>query len=309
MKFSIIIPAYKIQFINEAILSVINQSYNEFELLIFDDCSPENIFSVVSQYLNDERVKYFQNNHPYGAEALSQNWNNALQYCQGNYVICMGDDDCMLPNCLEEYSILIKKYPNTNVFHAQTEIIDENSSVIEYLSPRFEHENVWQFIYYRWAGCGRQQFIGDFCYKRDYLIKNGGFYNLPLAWGSDDITACIIANNGGIANSQKICFQYRKNSYSISNSGNNRLKVRALYLQREWYKKFLANAKVKTEEEKKFFVLLKRLFVVHFDFYIKENIRYDIKNKKSRVFYWLLNKSQSKLTTSQIFIQFLKSYI
>ena len=217
MKFSIIIPAYKINYLKEAIESVVNQTFEDFELLIFDDCSPHDIKSLANEYLADKRVRYFRNKSNYGAERLVDNWNNALSYCKGEYVICMGDDDRLTPNSLEIYADLISKYPEISVFHGQTEVIDENGNITEYLEPRFEKESVWQLIYYRWAGLGRQQFVGDFCYNRETLTKDGGFYNLPLAWGSDDITACIAASKNGIVNSQDICFQYRKNRHTISN--------------------------------------------------------------------------------------------
>lgn len=307
MKFSIIIPAYKINYLKEAIESVVNQTFEDFELLIFDDCSPHDIKSLANEYLADKRVRYFRNKSNYGAERLVDNWNNALSYCKGEYVICMGDDDRLTPNSLEIYADLISKYQEISVFHGQTEIIDENGNITEYLEPRFEKESVWQLIYYRWAGLGRQQFVGDFCYNRETLTKDGGFYNLPLAWGSDDITACIAASKNGIVNSQDTCFQYRKNRHTISNSENADIKIKALLLQRKWYEDFLIKQEPMTEKERVMQSLLQQLLPQHFEFHTKIIICDNMKTNKCRLFHWLSLQRSLKLSKLQILKQFIKA--
>lgn len=307
MKFSIIIPAYKINYLKEAIESVVNQTFEDFELLIFDDCSPHDIKSLANEYLADKRVRYFRNKSNYGAERLVDNWNNALSYCKGDYVICMGDDDRLTPNSLEIYADLISKYPEISVFHGQTEVIDENGNITEYLEPRFEKESVWQLIYYRWAGLGRQQFVGDFCYNRETLTKDGGFYNLPLAWGSDDITACIAASKNGIVNSQDTCFQYRKNRHTISNSENADIKIKALLLQRKWYEDFLIKQEPMTEKERVMQSLLQQLLPQHFEFHTKIIICDNMKTNKCRLFHWLSLQRSLKLSKLQILKQFIKA--
>ena len=219
----------------------------------------------------------------------------------------MGDDDRLTPNSLEIYADLISKYPEISVFHGQTEIIDENGNITEYLEPRFEKESVWQLIYYRWAGLGRQQFVGDFCYNRETLTKDGGFYNLPLAWGSDDITACIAASKNGIVNSQDTCFQYRKNRHTISNSENADIKIKALLLQRKWYEDFLIKQEPMTEKERVMQSLLQQLLPQHFEFHTKIIICDNMKTNKCRLFHWLSLQRSLKLSKLQILKQFIKA--
>ena len=92
MKFSITIPAYKSLYLEEAVKSVICQTHVEWELIIVDDCSPEDLASVVNPYLSDKRVRYYRNAQNCGAVNVVDNWNLCLGYCTGDYVICMGDD-------------------------------------------------------------------------------------------------------------------------------------------------------------------------------------------------------------------------
>ena len=150
----------------------------------------------------------------------------------------MGDDDRLLPCCLEELSKTIDKYPELNVYHLQTEIIDESGKVIETLEERPEQEDVLSLMTKRWEG--RKQYIGDFCYSRKHLNAFGGYYPLPYAWGSDDITLFRAALPSGIANVSRTGFQYRENQYSISLAHNDTEKVATVLLQREWYQKAFA---------------------------------------------------------------------
>ena len=100
MTFSITIPAYKTRFLDEAIHSVIAQTYQDWQLVIVDDCSPEDLKSIVEPYLADSRVEYYRNEKNCGAVDVVDNWNICLSHCTGDYVICMGDDDRLLPCCL-----------------------------------------------------------------------------------------------------------------------------------------------------------------------------------------------------------------
>lgn len=245
MKFSVTIPTYKSQYLAEAIESVLSQSYTDFELIIVNDHSPENIDEIVSKFC-DERIRYFVNERNCGAEHVVDNWNICLSYARGEYVICMGDDDKLLPNCLEEYSKLIDKYPRLAVYHGWTEIIDENSNLKLMQEARPENESVFSAIYSRWK-LRRLGFIGDYLFHTETLKNDGGFYYLPMAWGSDDLTAFIAASHEGVANTQVPVFQYRINSQTLSNSGNVILKMKSISDYYRRCEKLLQESAAKTD--------------------------------------------------------------
>ena len=307
MLFSIVIPSYKKRYLAEAIGSVIAQTCSDWELIIVNDCSPEDLDTIVKPHLIDSRIKYSVNARNFGSERLCENWNQCLKLCSGEYVICIGDDDRLEPCCLEEYRKLILKYPQVEILHAQTEIIDEQGDVIELMEPRYEQETALQMIYYRWAGMGRQQFVGDFCYKREPLVRRGGFYVLPFAWGSDDISAVMAATPYGIVNTQRTCFQYRKNRFSISTDTNNRRKADALIMQWKWYKTFFEEYRPETNQDVLTLSLLKDVMPKHFIFHISDLIQKDLRISRSNVFYWLKNRKDYNTTVRNIFIQLVKA--
>lgn len=227
MKFSITIPAYKQKYLYEAIESCLAQTYKDFELIIVDDASPEDLKSVVDRF-QDSRIRYYRNEKNCGALNVVDNWNICLSYAHGDYVICMGDDDRLLPNCLDEYSELIEKYPDLDIYHGMTEIIDENSKVTNIQEARPEREGMYSMISGRLRN-SRLQYIGDWLFMRTSLEKINGYVNMPMAWGSDDLTAYTMAKNKGVANTQIPVFQYRISSLTISNSGHYREKSKVQF--------------------------------------------------------------------------------
>lgn len=224
MKFSITIPAYKSKYLFEAIESCLAQTYQDFEVIIVDDASPENLKTVVNQF-HDGRIRYFRNEKNCGALNVVDNWNICLSYATGDYIICMGDDDRLLPNCLEVYASLMEKYPNLAIYHGLTEIIDENGNVSNIQEARPEREGVFSMINGRLRN-HRTQYIGDWVMSREKLNQMQGYVNMPYAWGSDDLTAFKLALYDGVANTQIPVFQYRVSSLTISNSGHFREKAR-----------------------------------------------------------------------------------
>ena len=167
MKFSVTIPAYKSQYLKGAIESVVSQTYSDWELIIVDDCSPENLKSIAEPFLNDKRISYYRNEKNCGAIDVVDNWNICLNHCTGDYVICMGDDDRLQPCCLEEYQRLIAQYPGLNVYHARTRIIDDAGNSLEIQEEWPSYETCQEMLYGQWKE-NRKQFIGDFLFSRQW---------------------------------------------------------------------------------------------------------------------------------------------
>jgi glycosyltransferase involved in cell wall biosynthesis len=234
MKFSITIPAYKSRFLDEAIRSVVSQICPDWELIIVDDCSPEPLKEIVEPFLTDQRVRFYRNAKNCGAVDVVDNWNICLSHCTGDYIICMGDDDRLLPCCLDEYAKTIEAYHDLNVYHARTAIINEEGERVDVQEERPAWESCQEMILHQWKD-RRKQFLGDFLFSRHWLLNNGGYVKFPLAYCSDWATANLAAKERGIANGQTFMFEYRSTPYSISRSQNLRIAVSSCKLAHEWY--------------------------------------------------------------------------
>jgi len=238
MKFSLIIPAYRSQYLRQSIDSVLSQTYRDWELIIVDDCSPEPIGEIVFSY-DDSRIRYYRNERNFGAVNLVDNWNSCLEYCTGDYLVCMGDDDVLPENSLKEYSNVIREYPDADVVHGWTNVIDSDSQVREILQQHPSHESVFGFMLRLWKG--DDVYAGDILYKLEYLKEKGGFVKMPMAWHSDHLTAFLCGDRNGIASTSKLAFTYRRHSRSISMSSTcMEQKLKADFLTYDWLKKFIA---------------------------------------------------------------------
>lgn len=104
---SIIMPSYNTEnFIERTIDSVINQTYQNWELIIIDDCSTDNTVKVIQKYLLDKRIKFSKNNHNSGAAVTR---NKAIQMAQGKWVAFLDGDDTWKPEKLEKQVNFMKK--------------------------------------------------------------------------------------------------------------------------------------------------------------------------------------------------------
>ena len=97
---SVIMPSYKCgKFIKESISSVQNQTYQNWELVIVDDCSNDGTVDVVQNMIaSDKRIKLFVNSCNSGA-AVSRNV--ALKNAQGRWIAFLDSDDLWEPAKLE----------------------------------------------------------------------------------------------------------------------------------------------------------------------------------------------------------------
>ena len=215
---SIGLPIVKTKFLVIAIESILNQSYKDFELVILNNgknCGEKKeIKNLIDKY-TDNRIKYFENEKQL---PIVQNWNKCLSYTQRKYFILFSDDDIYETEFLSEMINLSEKYPKVDLFHTRVYIIDEQNQITHITPVCPEFEEGFDFIYSRITG-KRGQFAPDFMTNTSKLKKNGGFYYLPHAWGSDDITWFLLSKNG-VAYSSKVLCKWRSSGINESNSSN-----------------------------------------------------------------------------------------
>ena len=160
-------------------------------------------------------------------------------------------------------------------------------------------ESPLALTYYRWKG--RYQYIGDFCYNKKALEDNGGFFKLPLAWASDDISAVRQASVGhGIANSNKVLFKYRLNRLSITSSGSMPIKIESVVLEESFYESYLNQYSVKDEWEDKY---LQYLISMKDAYFLKKRLDIivsDVSARPSRFYYWMKNREKYGLSVKLV---------
>ncbi len=124
---SVIMPSWNTSnFIAESIESVIDQTYENWELIIVDDCSTDNTDEVVAKF-KDKRIRYFKNEKNSGA-ALSRN--RALREARGEWIAFLDSDDLWSPDKLEHQINFMNKHGYT-LSYTEYEKIDEESKPLQ----------------------------------------------------------------------------------------------------------------------------------------------------------------------------------
>lgn len=305
VKFSICIPAFKSSFLEECISSILAQTAEDFELIILNDCSPQPVDEVVKKFV-DPRIRYFSNEKNVGAYRLVDNWNKCLSLANGEFFHIMGDDDLLHPDYLDEFSKLIGNFPGLNVYHCRSKIINDAGVTVRLTPalPAFEHvyDSIWQRLEQL-----RSNYISDYVYRTSALRAQGGFFNLPLAWGSDDITAFIASRELGIAHTNRPVFEYRSNAQSITSTGSDLVKMEANLGYADWLRDFLENEPADETDR-----LAQNYLLAHFDSLMRKRKAYTMLismkgNSWKKAVTWWQNRQKFQLSSRDIAMTFLKS--
>lgn len=226
-------PAYKGKFLKLAINSILDQSYINFELIIVDDDSPEDLQKIVAEY-DDPRIRYYKNEQNIGGESLVRQWNYCIDFAKGEYLVLAADDDLYHPDFLSTCVALAEKYPTVDVVRARVEQIDEQNNLIGIDGILPEYCSKYQFLKY-WLDATPFTCIGNFLFK-SAVIKEKKFIDFPSAFGSDTASAIMMAENG-IANTAEMLFSFRLSTIHLSsNKGKLMEKLEANTLLFRWFR-------------------------------------------------------------------------
>lgn len=234
---SVAIPAYKKEYLKEAIDGVLNQTYKDLELIIVDDASPYELNKIVDQF-SDSRIKYYRNNTNLGKDSLVNNWNKCLEYAKGDYFVLFSDDDLMDQNFLLRMVELTEKYPENDIFHCRVRVIDNKGKTISYTPTKYEVTSALEFIWHRIKGFGFH-YAPEFFVKTKKLRELGGFQKFPLAWCSDDATWIKVALENGLIYSNEALISWRQSDINISSSGSLPKRLEALQSFKVWLDELL----------------------------------------------------------------------
>ena len=146
---SVIMPSFNTEkYINDSINSVLRQTYDNFELIIVDDCSSDNSVEVIKKY-GDFRIRLIVNTSNKGA-AFSRN--RALRESKGEWIAFLDSDDIWEPNKLEEQ---IKFMIESNCWFSYTDYKEFKDNVDNCVAIVSGPDRITKIDMYKycWPGC------------------------------------------------------------------------------------------------------------------------------------------------------------
>jgi glycosyltransferase involved in cell wall biosynthesis len=130
-KVSVGLPVYNgSRFLAESIEAIRAQSYENFELIVSDNCSTDDTAEIAREYAAlDPRIRYVRNDRNLGAAA---NFNRTFELARGEYFKWAADDDLCTPDFLERCVGVLENDPSVILVHPLTELINPDGSVVQY---------------------------------------------------------------------------------------------------------------------------------------------------------------------------------
>jgi glycosyltransferase involved in cell wall biosynthesis len=126
-KVSVLIPTYNYaRFLDEAIESVLHQTFTDFELIIVDNQSTDNTEELVQKYLKDPRVSYYKNPKNLG---LVGNFNKALEYANGEYIKYLLADDKLDHSLLAKFVAVLEANPQVSLVASASSTFGNESEI------------------------------------------------------------------------------------------------------------------------------------------------------------------------------------
>lgn len=184
---SIITPTYNHEkYIAECIESVLNQTYENWEMIIIDDCSNDKTYEIAKKYAEkDKRIKLIRHSENYGALNLDKTYNEALSIANGEWIAILEGDDVWIKSKLEYQVELLRNLSSDVILlHAHVGLIYEDIGKIVIPNKKFIFiENIPSIIPY---DASKYLFYGfnpiysqSVLIKKESLLKIGGFIQIP----------------------------------------------------------------------------------------------------------------------------------
>jgi len=127
---SIIIPNYNHSaYLHERIESVLNQTYQDWELIILDDCSTDNSAEVIKNYSHHDKISHIIINTDNSGSTFKQ-WAKGISLAQGEYIWIAESDDVADCDFLSSIMDGLCKHGDAGIGFSDSYLIDENSNVL-----------------------------------------------------------------------------------------------------------------------------------------------------------------------------------
>lgn len=235
---SIIMSTYKEEeiFLRQAIESILNQSYKDFEYIIILDNPDNNLhIRIIKEYANlDKRIKFYVNEKNMG---LTASLNKGLGLAKGKYICRMDADDISINKRIENQKRYLEEN-NYDLIGGISQMIDENGkSIYSIKKVPTNMDKIKKALRYNQI-ISHPTWFG----KKEVFEKLNGYRNMPLC-EDYDFTLRAVLNGYKISNIDETVLKYRMTSSSISRSNLYEQYLFARFITKKYSKNKIADIK------------------------------------------------------------------
>lgn len=218
---SIIMPNYNsAEYIAETIESVLNQTYDNWELIISDDCSTDGSIEIINNY-NDSRIKLLINKENSGA-AISRN--NAIDVAKGKYIAFLDSDDLWNKEKLSKHLSFMSEGGHAFSCTSYSVVKGDNQEVSVFApkKDKYTYKNILKHCY---IGCSTVIYDSE---------KLGKVYMPTNAEKREDFACWLQILKTGV---DVVCFHKNLTTYKVHQDSVSTKKTKMVKYQWRVYRK------------------------------------------------------------------------
>ena len=209
-KVSIIIPCYnQAGYVEEAVLSAINQTYQNIEIICVNDGSTDKTSEVIRMLVNKyKNIVFFDESENKGVVAAR---NFAIQACTGEYILPLDADDTIEPTYVEKAVKVLDENKNIGVVYCRAKIFGAEDKIWDL--PAYSKES---FLY------GNVVFCTALFRKSDFVKAGGYKANMEHGWEDYDLWLSFVELGLDVYQIDEILFNYRKHHNESRTDSSNK---------------------------------------------------------------------------------------
>ena len=199
---SIIMPCYnQAKYIGEAIDSVLSQTFTNWELVIVDDGSTDDSYSIMKEYAGrDERILYIHQEN----QGLSAARNEGIKCSHGKYILPLDADDFIHKDYIGEAVDVLERMDDVKIVYCRAEHFGEKTG--EWKLPKY---NMMEMLYMNCIFCTAM-------YRRADFDQTSGYNtNMKYGWEDWDFWLSLLEKGGNVYQIPQIRFFYRVKKKSM----------------------------------------------------------------------------------------------
>lgn len=222
-KISIVLPIYNGErYIKEAIESILNQSYGDWELIIVNDASTDSTSDILDEFSRrDKRIKVVNNENNL---KLPKSLNRGFSFAKGEYLTWTSDDNVYLEEAFEKMVNYLDSHKEVPMVVANMNTMDEDGNVLE----MFQKYDANMMYYNNQVGA---------CFMyRNSVIRDVGEYNPDMFLVEDyEYWLRILIYYGEIGHIDECLYSYRKHQKSLTMTKRQEIKKQLIKLRRKYW--------------------------------------------------------------------------
>ncbi|TGO03180.1 hypothetical protein PN36_11510 [Candidatus Thiomargarita nelsonii] len=225
---TVVMPAYNAEkYIAEAIESILNQTFQDFEFIIVNDGSTDNTLKIIDQYAaQDRRIRLVQTDHVGGGAAR----NAGVKVAKSDWIAMMDADDISLPQRLEKQVQAAQKSPTVVVWGTYAHKINAAGKIISKKPFNLGVKTEEEFHAMRQQGKNITVLHGPVFFKKDIFLKEGG-YNPKFEGAEDTELFDRMSDHGLVLALPEILYLYRFHGNSVSFNNSLHQKILGEYIK------------------------------------------------------------------------------